>query len=942
MTDNSCFCQPPHCFCLGESLYLFIMQDFTTFSGCDSRLFCYNKKMNKQWNQLDLPEIFSKLETTKRGLSSVIAKDRINKYGYNKLPEAKTDSAFIIFARQFQSPLIYILFLAGLVVYLMGEKIDALIIFGILLFNSIVGSIQEGRAQNTLLALRKFTETKATVFRDEKEIIIPDTELVRGDIVILQEGDKVPADGVVVLSENLKIDEAALTGESESVIKLAHDDAKNKRNENKSILFKGTHVIVGSGEVVVTETGTSTVIGDIAKGLKLSESEIPLKTDIRNLSRFIVYITTAISFLLFVAGIVSGRDVVDMFTIVVSLAVSVIPEGLPIVMTLVLAGGVYRMSKKNALVKRLQAVEVLGQAKVIAVDKTGTITRNELVVEEVYIYNKTFRIKGLGYEPKGKMFLNDIEIDPSDYSELEMVGRVGSLCSKAHLMYSDEIKEWIITGDPTQAAMLVLSKKMGIHREDLLIKWPLLKEEPFDYKLSYSYSVNLIDEAPFLSIVGAPEVILKLSNKIWKNGEMAHLSGEDKKELEKTFFDMSKRGLRVVAAGFKSVDDKDETSPKIDDLVFVGFLGMKDALRYEVKESIKQAVGAGIKVVMITGDHRITAESIAGEAGIYHHGDVVITGQEIDQLSDDELSEKLINVSVFARVNPEHKLRIIEAYKKRGEIIAMTGDGINDALSLVAADLGVAMGKIGTEVAKEASDIILLDDNFKSIVSAIEEGRGIYRTIKKVILYLFSTSVGEVLVIAGAMILGMSIPLLPSQIIWLNFVTDGFLVLALALDPKDNDLLSGKFDKRTKYLVDKSMLYRMFILGIPMAVGTLLLFNYYFVDENFKAWTVSLTVLAVFQWFNAWNCRSEKESIFGKNIFSNKWLILATGLVVISQIFAIYNPFMQGILHTVPLGFNDWIVVISMASSIVFVEEFRKIFSRFNFKKTSSYQIITS
>ncbi|MEK7082491.1 MAG: HAD-IC family P-type ATPase, partial [Patescibacteria group bacterium] len=400
---------------------------------------------------------------------------------------------------------------------------------------------------------------------------------------------------------------------------------------------------------------------------------------------------------------------------------------------------------------------------------------------------------------------------------------------------------------------------------------------------------------------------------------------EEKQKLESAFLSLSQEGLRVVALA-ESREVPDIIKPEmIDNLTFVGFFGMKDALRPEAAEALEKAASAGIQVVMITGDHKVTAQAIAKEAGIYRDGDTILTGQDIDAFSDAELSQKLARISVFARVTPEHKLRIIKAYKARGEIVAMTGDGMNDAPSLVAADLGVAMGHIGTEVAKEASDIVLLDDNFGNIVSAVEEGRSMYKTVKKVILYLFSTSIGEVLTIAGALFLGYPLPLLAAHIIWLNFVTDPFLDSALAMEPKEEGLLRSNFERPKKYLVDKLMAQRMFVMAVPMMIGTLFLFKGYFENDLAKAWTISLTTLAVFQWFNAWNCRHESRSIFQMNPFSNKFLVGATLIVISLQLFAVYNPLMQKLLRTTPLELSEWLVIIPIAASIVLVEEIRKL-----------------
>ncbi len=547
-----------------------------------------------------------------------------------------------------------------------------------------------------------------------------------------------------------------------------------------------------------------------------------------------------------------------------------------------------------------------------------------------------FEVGGIGYEPIGEIKFEENSIDPLNHPELLFAGKIAAFCASARVMFSEEENTWRVAGDPTEAAMLVLAQKLGFHKDALERESPLVGEIPFDYKLKYHATVHHDNNKKFLTIVGAPEVILGLSTQIWHGGAATalgagknhHLGVKEKEELEATFVRMSQEGLRVIAFAETSNVSHILTPETISGLTFVGFFGMKDALRPEVADAMQKATSAGIRVVMITGDHTITAQAIAKEAGIYHDGDIILTGQDIDALSDAELSEQLAKTSVFARVTPEHKLRIIKAYQARGETVAMTGDGVNDAPSLVAADLGVAMGKIGTEVAKEAADIVLLDDNFGSIISAVEEGRSIYKTIKKVILYLFSTSTGEVLTIAGALFLGFPLPILPGQIIWTNFVTDGFLDVALAMEPKEKGLLRGNFERPKKYLVDKLMVQRMFFMAVPMMVGTLFLFKGYFETDLPKALTMSFTVLVVFQWFNAWNCRSEDKSIFQMNPFSNRFLVGATAIVISLQMLAIYNPLMQKLLHTVPLGLSDWLIIIPIAASIILVEEIRKFFYR--------------
>lgn len=893
--------------------------------------------MEYKWHTLQLEKIFEILKSGEHGLTSDEARRRLKQGGPNVLPEAKVDHILVIFLRQFESPLIYILLIAALIVFYMGEEVDSIVIMAVLAINAFIGAIQEGRARNTLLALKKFVETKAVVLRDGKEVIITDTEVVTGDIILLQEGDKVAADARLISVSGLKIDESALTGESEAVNKTSGrlDNPLLEILDQRNMVFKGTHVVLGSGQAVIVRTGVKTVIGKIAKEVSTIDTEIPLKADIRNLSRIIIIFALGISAFLFIFGVLVGQETTRMFATAVSILVSVIPEGLPIAITMILATGVWRMSKRNALVKRLAAVEALGQAEVILVDKTGTLTRNEMIVQTIYANGKTFEIGGVGYEPEGEVKLDNRIIDPPNHPELLLVAKLATFGANARLMFQEKNKEWKIVGDPTDGALLVLGEKLGFNKNDLERESPLQSEIPLNYNLKYHATSHKDNGKNFVTVIGAPEVILEASSRIWRPDAEEKLTEEDKNELMSIFSSLSKRGLRVLAAAFDSHAPRDLAGDKIKDLTFAGFFGLKDALRLEAKESTRQAVLAGIKVVMVTGDHIDTAETIAKEVGIYKSGDMSLAGRDIDKLSDKDLEKKLEAVSVFARVTPEHKLRIVKAYKSRGEIVAMTGDGVNDAPSLVAADLGVSMGRIGTEVAKEASDIVLLDDNFSSIISAIEEGRNIYKTIQKVVLYLLSTSIGELLVLIGAMLAGLPLPLLPAQIIWLNFVTDGFFTVALAMEPREQGLLSGRFHKPGRYIVDFLMSKRMLNMAMPMMVVTLFLFQTYLETDLAKALTVSLTLLAVFQWFNAWNCRSEDRSIFLSNPLENKSIVVATFVALAFQLLAVYHPLFQKFLHTVPLALSDWLVIIALATSIILVEEARKFLWR-NKKSWSS------
>lgn len=883
--------------------------------------------MRTYWHIESRADLLKKFKSSEQGLTPSQVKENLAIYGTNSLPETKTDSLFIIFLKQFQSPLIYVLLVAGIIIVFIKEYIDAGIVAFILLFNAIIGAFQEGRAQNTLASLKRYIETKATVLRGGVEEIIADVNVVPGDILILEEGEKVAGDARLIESSGLLIDESALTGESQPVEKTS--GALHQPNlaisDQTNMVFKGTNVLSGSGKAIVVATGMSSVIGGISNTIAHIASEDPLKKDFRQLSKLIIITAITICGGVFCLGLIVGNSLKEMFTVVVSLAVSIIPEGLPIVLTLVLATGVWRMSKRNALVKKLQAVESLGQAKVIAVDKTGTITKNELVVQRVYTNGKMYEITGNGYEPDGQILLKNLPQNAKEHESLMRIAKLSGISANGRAVFSEDQQIWQVFGDPTEAALVAFAQKTGNYPDKQLQETPRIGEIPFSYENKYHAVLNETKNGLELTVMGASETILELVENEWSEQRQKLLTKERREEIKTQIEVMSRNGFRVLGVATKEHESKALTHDHIKKLSLVGLIGMRDVLRPEAKEALLRASEAGIKVVMITGDHKLTAEAIATEVGIFKPGDTVLSGTDLEGLSDNELAHKLSTVSVFARVTPEHKMRIIEAYKSRKEIIAMTGDGVNDAPSLVAADLGVAMGKIGTEVAKEAADIVLLDDNFGSIVAAVEEGRNIYKTIKKVILYLVSTGIGEAFTIAFALVAGLPLPLVAAQIIWLNFVTDGFLTIALAMEPREQGLLDRPNQKDSQSLIDGQMKIRIITMGMTMALGSLWMFSQYHQGEIVKAWSITMTTLAVFQWLNAWNCRHGSRSLLSLNPFSNKYLLGATALVIVLQMFAIYNPFFQKILKTTGLGINEWLVISGVSFSIIVVEEVRKL-----------------
>ncbi len=871
-------------------------------------------------------QVLEKVSSREEGLLSPEIVERLEKYGLNDIKKEKKTSILSLFRHQFESPLVYLLLIASLVVFFLGEYVDSIVILAVLLVNAIIGVVQEGKAEGALSALRKFVETSAYVIRDGIEISISGKEVVPGDILVLKEGDKVSADARILFSNSCKVDESVLTGESESVLKMVDviEGSGIQTSDQKNMFFRGTFIVSGHAKAVVVGTGENTVIGQISKKISSFDTEMPLKADIKILSRFISIIVGVASILLFIIGLLYGNSVKEMFFTAVAVAVSVVPEGLPIVITLVLAAGVSRMAKRNALVKRLQAVEALGQADVIAVDKTGTITKNELMVQKIYTKGHEYDITGNGYDNSGNISTGGSVIDVSNHPEILLIGKISSFCAGARAFFDTEEKRWKASGEPTEAALYVLGKKIGFDKDELEKEEPQILDIPFDTKTKFHGTLHKTSQGKFLTVVGAPEEVVRLCSSIYM-GRAKKMSVHDLSDIEKAVQKFSSQGLRVLACAINKKAPKTVSAETLPQLTFVGLVAMRDVLRQEVRESVELAESSGVKVVMITGDHQITAEAIARQAGIFKDGDRVLTGKEIEGTNDADLVKKISHVSVFARVAPEHKLRIVEAFQRAGNIVAMTGDGVNDALSLVAADLGIAMGKTGTEVTKEASDIILLDDNFKSIVSAIEEGRSIYATIRKVLVYLFSTGLGEFLTIAFAVLLALPLPLLPTQILWLNLVTGGFLVVSFAAEPKEK---LGRRRHRHGALIDRTMIIRTLIMATAMTIGSLILFAEVYQTDLVKAGTIALTVLAVFQWFNVWNCRSEQGSIFTSNPFKNKFLVVSTFIAIALHMLIIYTSFGQAVFHTVALSLAEWMGIVVVSFSIIIVEEMRKLFYR--------------
>jgi len=886
--------------------------------------------MSNIWYSYDKEKVLSILKTRLSGLTEVEVK-RKQEEGLNKIETKNKVGIFSIFIKQFKSPLIYILIFAGVVALSLGEIIDGSIILGIILLNAFIGTFQEGKAQNILEALSNAIKGKATVLRDGKELIVSDTDVVVGDILILKDGDIISGDARILESNSLKVSESSLTGESTPVQKI--DDVIKTDglsiSDQQNMVFKGTYVLSGYAKVVVVSVGKDSQIGVIADKLNDLHTDVPLQENINNFSKIIIYVVVSVSIILFIAGILRGTSIQELFFVIVAVSVSAIPESLPVVVTLVLATGVWRMSKKNTLIKRLQAVEALGQANVLALDKTGTITKNQMMLEKVFVNDTMYEISGDGYSPEGEVLLNGERVNYPTHPGIGLMARTGALTSVGDFAYNDEKKDWVRTsGDPTEVSMLVFGKKVGFSKKDLEKQYEKVSEIPFDLHTKHHTTINIIDGKKFLSTAGSPEVILRHSTRIWKNGESKEIDNTERERIEAVIQNLSVDGYRILALAGNDNPPENVSDKNLPELTLFGFIGIADVIREGVSDSVAAAQEAGMDVVMITGDHKITAQTIAQKVGIYREGDNILSGLEIENMTDEELSDAIRYCTVFSRVTPEHKLRLIKAFQANGNIVAMTGDGINDALSLVAADLGVAMGKVGTEVAREASDIILLDDNFGNIISAAEEGRNMYQIIRKAILYLVSTNLGEMAVVSIAIIFGLPLPLLATQILWLNMVTDTFLVLALTLEPKSRDLMKERFIKPSKWLLDKELMIRSVLIGGVMTIGTLILFVHYIPHGMIKTWTVSLTMLTVFQWYNLFNVRSSNKSVLQQNIFTNPYLLLSVLFAIGIHVFAITNGFMQKLLNLTTLTLEEWVIILTVGLSVILVEEIRKLIYR--------------
>ena len=852
-------------------------------------------------------DLFSNLQSSRKGLSSAEAKSFLEKYGKNEITQKNKISPWQIFFSQFNSFLVYILIFASIVSVIIGyvehdpdSYIDAGAIFVIVILNAVLGFVQEYRAESSLEALKKLMTQKVTILRDGRQNSIDSREIVPGDIMIIEAGDKIAADGRVIEQIGLKIQESSLTGESTSVGKkpgvLPESAALADRT---NMVFSGTTAVVGKGTILVTSTAMKTELGKIANLIQEAVVEpTPLQKRLEDLGKMLGIMTIFICVVVFIIGALRSGDWIGMFLVSISLAVAAVPEGLPAVITIALALGMQRMIKRNALIRKLPSVEALGSVTVICSDKTGTLTKNEMTVRKIYFDSKITEIEGAGYSPSPKIQLKDT-----------LLLKAGILCNNAELY--NEGGQWKIHGDPTEAALLVSAAKSGIGLDEIKQTAKRIHEILFDSERKRMTAVNQEGKKKIAYAKGAPNIIVELCSSIYSAGKVRKITVADKKRILEINDKMSSEALRILAFAYRDVTKLKDLDKSEKDLVFIGLQGMIDPPRAEVKPAIEKCKMAGIRVVMITGDYIGTAKAIAKELGM---DGKAITGDELEKIN---LENEVENISIYARVNPEHKTRIVQALKKKGHIVAMTGDGVNDAPALKNADIGVAMGIAGTDVAKEASAMVLTDDNFASIVNAIEEGRGIYDNIRKFVFFLLAANIAEVMLLFIALLLNfttpdgrIAIPLIAIQLLWINIVTDGIPALALGVDPPDPKIMQRAPRPPKQHVISKDLLINILLVGIVQTVLSLLLFRYFLPHGIENAQTAVLTFIVIFE---IGVIAALTRHYFGTPFFSNKYFFIAVGFSAVLQLAVLLTP-LRTIFKLDPLTGGEWIIILGVSA----------------------------
>ncbi len=874
------------------------------------------------WHALDRAAVESALATDERGLSEAEAARRLEHYGPNRLEETPPPSALAILLNQFKSPLIYILLAAAAITFLLGDYIDTSVIGAVLVLNAVIGFTQERRAEASVRALMQLAAPRARVIREGREREVESSELVPGDLVLLESGSRVPADLRLTRATNLSVDESLLTGESTPVEKGTDPlDERTQLADRTDMSYMGAVVNSGRGKGYVVATAAETELGSIAEQVRGEEqTKTPLQRRMDRFGNIIGVVVVISAILAFGIGVLIGESPQEMFLVGVALAVAAVPEGLPVVFTITLALGVRRMAQRNAIVRRLPAVETLGSTTTIGSDKTGTLTENRMTVQEV--------------RTAGQRYLVTDEPDTSgpdgvaENRPLYLTLLCGVLTNESEIYPSGDGFE--VRGDPTEAALLVSATRMGVEPGEVRASHELRAESPFESERQYSASVRERDGEHMLLVKGAPERVLGMCTRaITGDGD-----GElDPEEVHRLAQEMASRGLRVLGMAYKVLDSPPEQDevPNPEGLTFLGLQGMMDPPREGVREAVAGCREAGIRVVMITGDHAVTARAIARDLGISKGDEPVLTGVELEEMEDKELRRRVQEVPVYARVTPDHKLRVVRALQSHGEVVAVTGDGVNDAPALKSAEIGVAMGKSGTDVAREASDMVLTDDNFTSIYSAVEEGRVTFDNVRKVTFFLISTGAAATVAILSALALGMPLPFLPAQLLWLNLVTNGLQDVALAFEPGERGVLKRPPRGRKEGVISKLLWERTVVAGIVMAVGTLLLF-WWELDRTGSlelAQTVALTTMVLFMAFHVSNARSETRSVFRLNPLSNPFLAVSVVVALAVHVAALYLPPTQFVLRVEPIVEpGTWVRMVLVASTILIAMELHKLLRR--------------
>jgi P-type Ca2+ transporter type 2C len=870
------------------------------------------------WHQSDDADVLRRLETdTATGLSTSEATRRLSEHGPNELQDTHGVSPWSIVVAQFKNLLIIILLFAVALSVVFGHGLEALVIGVILLLAVLLGFVQEYRAERSIEALRQIAAPTASVVRDGQEVEIPARDLVPGDIVRLSAGDRIPADGRLIEAINLQVDEAPLTGESVPVEKQTAplSGADLPVGDRKNMVYSGTAVTYGRGRAVVVATGMHTEFGQIAQLLQTVDAgKTPLQENLDRVGRALAIGALVIVLAIVALGVLRGQPFLDMVIFGIALAVAVVPEALPAVVTISLAIGVQRMVRRHALIRRLTAVEALGSVSVICSDKTGTLTKDEMTVRRVFAAGALHEVSGAGYEPQGSFTRDGSAVEPSD--GLLTLMRAATLASDARILQTDG--RWDVRGDPTEGALIVVAAKAGLAKSELDAEYPRVHEIPFTSESKRMTTVHATPDGLAAYAKGAPEVILASCSRVLTNAGEEALEDAGRAAILEVAQAMATDALRVLAVSQK-VNAAPETAES--EMTFLGLLGMIDPPRSEAAEAVQTCRQAGITPIMITGDHPLTAKAVASELGILTNGRVV-AGAELDKMVDDDLARELDHVAVFARVSPAHKLRIVSALQQRGHLVAMTGDGVNDAPALKKADIGVAMGITGTDVSKEAAAMTLTDDNFASIVAAVEEGRGVFGNIKKYLMYLLSSNVGEMLLMAVATLAGLPLPLSAVQILYVNLVTDGLPALALAVDPPEADLMQRRPRNPKSGIFTRPVLALILAGGVWSAVVNLGLFVWALSSGRSlnEAMTLTFLSLVLIQFFKAYNFRSDRHSVLNRP-FANGWLNLAIVGEILLLPLLLYVPFLSEAFGTAALGLADWVLVLALAVSVMPVLE---------------------